>query len=335
MDGSPMNSPAASLEEVDKLLILGLGLIGGSLARALREGGFRGRLAAWGRKPPDGTARKPPVALSDGGARQSPDGAARGSGSLEKGLALGIIDEYSHDLEQAVAGAGLIVIAVPPLAAEALLGKVMQCAAVGAVITDAASVKGNMVAVYRAARKAMLKGGRGGIPPFVPGHPIAGSERSGVDASKADLFRGHRVILTPLPETDAAALPLVGVMWRAAGAEVVEMDAARHDAILAATSHLPHILAYALVDALARSEDGAEIFRFAAGGFRDFTRIASSDPLMWRDIALANPRELLRAMDGFRKRLAELRSAVKRGDGDALLEVFKTAKTARDEFAHL
>ncbi|MEQ8802173.1 MAG: prephenate dehydrogenase/arogenate dehydrogenase family protein [Haliea sp.] len=165
------------------------------------------------------------------------------------------------------------------------------------------------------------------------GHPIAGSERSGVDAADAGLFLHHRVILTPVPGNDASAVELVRAMWASTGAEVVDMAVAEHDRVLAATSHLPHVLAYALVDALARSDASADIFRFAAGGFRDFTRIASSDPVMWRDIAIANRPALLQAIDLFSDHLQELRAAIDQQQSDALLETFSRAKDARDAFA--
>jgi prephenate dehydrogenase len=197
--------------------------------------------------------------------------------------------------------------------------------AVDAVITDGGSVKGSVVADARAAF--------GQIPPaLVPGHPIAGTERSGVDASYAQLYQGRRVILTPLPETDRAAVDRVSAMWRACGAEVTLMDVAHHDEVLAATSHLPHMLAFGLVDALARMRENDEIFRYAAGGFRDFTRIASSDPVMWRDICIAN-REPLGAMLGrFGDEMKDLAETIRRGDAAHLLEIFARAKAARDRY---
>ena len=164
-------------------------------------------------------------------------------------------------------------------------------------------------------------------------HPIAGSERSGVEASDEDLFVDHRVILTPDKHNDPAAVELVRQMWQSTGAEVVDMTVDHHDAVLAATSHLPHVLAYALVDALAQSDESQEIFRYAAGGFRDFTRIASSDPLMWKDIALANKSALLDAIDLFSDKLGQLREDVAQGHSEQLLETFTRAKAARDDFA--
>jgi prephenate dehydrogenase len=182
---------------------------------------------------------------------------------------------------------------------------------------------------------ASAKSACGGQMPsrLVLGHPIAGSERSGVEASKADLYVNHRVILTPVPENDAAAVSLVRAMWASTGAEVVDMDVEQHDAVLAATSHLPHVLAYALVDALAQSEDSEEIFHCAAGGFRDFTRIASSDPVMWRDIAIANRTALLVAIDLFSDHLGQLREAVAGEDAEGMHATFTRAKVARDNFA--
>ena len=195
------------------------------------------------------------------------------------------------------------------------------------MITDVASVKGNL-------RDAAI-GAMGAMPPhLVLAHPIAGSERSGVEASDADLFINHRVILTPVEGNDPAAMELVRAMWASTGAEVVDMAVDEHDAVLAATSHLPHVLAYALVDALAGSAAASDdIFRFAAGGFRDFTRIASSDPAMWRDIAIANGPALLDSIDLFSEHLGRLRQAIADGDADSLFATFTRAKQARDNFA--
>jgi cyclohexadieny/prephenate dehydrogenase len=292
---------------VDNILVIGLGLIGGSLARSLRQSGFSTRVTACGHR----------------------------EGSLRKGLELGVIDSYSMDLDESLADADIVVIGTPTLTASDMLRDILPRLPARAIITDVASVKGNLVETYRAARAALATTDDGQPVPvaqFVPGHPIAGSERSGVEASSADLFVDHRVILTPLPETGAAANKLVRDMWLSTGAEVVELGVEEHDAILAATSHLPHVLAYCLVDALAQSELSEDIFRFAAGGFRDFTRIASSDPVMWRDISLANRDELLKSIDTFVDHLGALREAVALGDGEALRATFEAAKTARDSF---
>ncbi|WP_116368708.1 prephenate dehydrogenase/arogenate dehydrogenase family protein [Parahaliea mediterranea] len=286
---------------IDTTLILGLGLIGGSLARALKARGFCRRITGYGHR----------------------------EASLARGVELGIIDSYTLDLDAALADADLIVVATPTLVAARMLEQILpRLAAQGRapVITDVASVKGSL---QRAAIDSC-----GAMPPnLVLGHPIAGSEKSGVESSREDLFVNHRVILTPAPENDPQAIQLVRDMWLATGAEVVDMAVDDHDAVLAATSHLPHMLAYALVDALAQSPMSTDIFRFAAGGFRDFTRIASSDPVMWRDIAIANRDAVLASIDQFSVQLASLRSAVANEDADAMLQTFSRAKTARDEFA--
>jgi prephenate dehydrogenase len=278
---------------VNKVLVIGLGLIGGSLARSLKQTGFAGHVSGHGYRDV----------------------------SLKKGLEQGVIDSYSLDLDEALAGADIVVIGTPTLTAAEMLTDILPRVGPDTIVTDVASVKGSLVSAAAGAAN------------FVPAHPIAGSESSGVDASKADLFADHRVILTPTEGTDTAALELVRDMWESTGAEVVELGVVEHDAILAATSHLPHVLAYSLVDALAQSDLSEDIFRFAAGGFRDFTRIASSDPVMWRDIALANRDELLRAVDNFSDHLGRLRQAVAEGDGEAMHQIFVDAKSARDSFA--
>lgn len=273
-----------------KVTIVGLGLIGGSLARALRAEGFADSLVGYDRS----------------------------AEILQLGADLDVIHAFETELDRAVNGAELVVISAPTRVAAELLERVLVLVPEDTVVTDVASVKANLVEAA------------GGAPNFVPGHPIAGSERSGVDASRGDLFHDHRVILTPTEATGASALALVRRMWETAGAEVVELGVAEHDAILAATSHLPHMLAYALVDALSHSELSDDIFRFAAGGFRDFTRIASSDPVMWRDIALANRGELLNAIDHFSEHLAALRAAIDNADADALETRFAEARSVRE-----
>lgn len=285
----------------DTVVILGLGLIGGSLARALRKSGFSKRFVAYGHREP----------------------------SLKRGVELGVIDDFTLDLDEAIDQADVLVLCAPTLIAADMLRDILPRLAGREkmpVVTDVASVKGNL-------RDAAIEA-VGQVPPqLVLAHPIAGSEQSGVDASSAELFVSHRVILTPDAATDPAALELIRSMWASTGAEVVDMAVSEHDTVLAATSHLPHVLAYALVDALAKSPASEDIFRFAAGGFRDFTRIASSDPAMWRDIAIANRPALLDAIDMFSIRLAHLRQAVSDGDGEELYGTFTRAKTARDEFA--
>ncbi|WP_127477081.1 prephenate dehydrogenase/arogenate dehydrogenase family protein [Sulfurivermis fontis] len=282
---------------IQRLCIIGVGLIGGSLARALKAAGAVGEVVGYGRD----------------------------AAQLQLALELGVIDRAETDLAAALSGSDVVVLAIPVGAMESMLCAMAQHLGADTIVTDVGSTKGSVVA---AAERAF-----GAVPPrFVPGHPIAGTERSGVAASFAELYHKRRVILTPLPQTDPAAVAVVRALWQAAGAEVVEMTVRHHDEVLAATSHLPHVLAYTLVDTLARMEEHTEIFRFAAGGFRDFTRIASSDPRMWHDICLANREAILKVLDRYAADLAAVRGAIERGDGAALLHTFGRAKKARDEF---
>ncbi len=282
---------------IKQLTIIGVGLIGGSLARALREAGAVGEIV----------------------------GTGRNVAHLQQAQELAVIDRYTTDLTKAVQGADMVFLAVPVGAMEAVLRTIAPQLPAEAVLTDAGSTKGSVI---EAARRAF-----GELPAnFVPGHPIAGTENSGVEASFADLYRGRRVILTPTAASSAEAVERVREMWQAAGAEVTEMDAEHHDRVLAATSHLPHLLAFGLVDTLAKMGDKQEIFAYAAGGFRDFTRIASSDPKIWRDICMHNEPALLAMLDCFEADLKRLREAIAHDDGDYLLEVFSHAKAARDRF---
>jgi len=282
---------------IARLCIIGVGLIGGSLARALKAAGAVGEVVGYGRH----------------------------AEQLQLARELGVIDRGETDIAVALKDADVVVMAVPVGAMEGVLRAMAPHLSAESIVTDVGSTKGSVVA---AAQRAF-----GVVPPrFVPGHPIAGTEQSGVEASFAELYHKRRVILTPLAHTDAAAVATVRALWLAAGAEVVEMDVQHHDEVLAATSHLPHVLAYTLVDTLARMEEHTEIFRYAAGGFRDFTRIASSDPRMWHDICLANRDAILKVMDRYAADLAAVRSAIERGDGAALLGTFGRAKQARDEF---
>ncbi|HXQ99327.1 MAG TPA: bifunctional prephenate dehydrogenase/3-phosphoshikimate 1-carboxyvinyltransferase [Pseudomonas sp.] len=285
---------------IGRLVVIGLGLIGGSFAKGLKESGLCREVVG--------------VDLD----RQS----------RKLAVELGVVDHCEEDLAAACVGADVIQLAVPILAMEKLLGVLAKLDLGAAVLTDVGSAKGNVV---RAAREVF------GVMParFVPGHPIAGSEQSGVEASNAQLFRRHKVILTPLPETDPAALALVDRMWSQLGADVEHMQVERHDEVLAATSHLPHLLAFGLVDSLAKRNENLDIFRYAAGGFRDFTRIAGSDPVMWHDIFLANREAVLRTLDTFRSDLDTLRDAVDAGDGHQLLGVFTRARVAREHFGKI
>ena len=282
---------------IRRLAVIGVGLIGGSLARALRAAGCVGEVV----------------------------GCGRSAANLERALELGVIDRWSHDPAQAVAGADLVFVAVPLGTMGQVFGAIRDALAPDAVVTDGGSVKGSVVLDARAAF--------GFVPPgLVPGHPIAGTERSGVDASFAELYQGRRVILTPLPETDPSAVERVTAIWQACGANVTLMEVAHHDEVLAATSHLPHMLAFGLVDCLARMRENDEIFRYAAGGFRDFTRIASSDPVMWRDICIANREPLGAMLERFGDEMKDLADTIRSGDASHLLEIFARAKAARDRY---
>ncbi len=283
-----------------RLVVVGLGLIGGSFAKGMRESGLCAEVV----------------------------GVDLDAASRVLAVELGVVDRCETDLALACKGADVIQLAVPILAMEKMLALLAVMDLGPAILTDVGSAKGNVV---RAATQAF-----GGMPArFVPGHPIAGSEQSGVEASNASLFERHKVILTPVAETDAAALAVVDAMWRALGADVEHMQVERHDEVLAATSHLPHLLAFGLVDSLAKRNENLDIFRYAAGGFRDFTRIAGSDPVMWHDIFLANREAVLRTLDTFRTDLDALRDAVDAGDGHQLLGVFTRARVAREHFGKI
>ncbi|WP_316364953.1 prephenate dehydrogenase [Candidatus Thiodiazotropha sp. CDECU1] len=282
---------------IEKLAIIGVGLIGGSVALALKEEGVVKEVV----------------------------GCGRGEANLIKAQSLGIIDHYTHDVSVAVKGADMVLLAVPLGAMRDTLNAIHGHLAEHAVVTDAGSVKGSVV--------DDVKGVFGAVPGFfVPGHPIAGTERSGAEAAFAELYRNRRVILTPLEETDKQALQKVERLWQQCGAEVVQMSVEHHDEVLAATSHLPHMLAYTLVDSLARMKENDEIFSFAAGGFRDFTRIASSNPVMWRDICMANRSSLNKMLTRFADELHELAGLLQSGDETGLLEMFEHAKQARDRY---
>lgn len=283
--------------QVRRLAVIGLGLIGGSLAKALRLSGFAEQVVGYDQRP----------------------------GDARKGQELGVVDLAADTLAEAVQGANILVLAVPVRAVESVLAEVKPHLGESAIITDVGSVKGCFV---DSVRKVY-----GRVPPLVvPGHPIAGSEKSGILAADEKLFRKHKVILTPLQDTDAQAEALITRMWQSTGAEVLHMSVERHDEVLAATSHLPHLIAFSLVDTLAGEGDNKEIFRYAAGGFRDFTRIAASDPVMWHDIFLTNRDATLRVLDHFSQGLQSVREAIERGDGETLLGVFTRAKAAREHF---
>lgn len=286
--------------KIGRLVVVGLGLIGGSFAKGMRERGLCREVV----------------------------GVDLDAESRRLAVQLGVVDRCESDLAAACQGADVIQLAVPILAMEKVLAQLAALDLGNAVLTDVGSAKGNVV---RAARLAFS----GKAVRLVPGHPIAGSEQSGVEAANAELFRRHKVILTPCEHSDEAALALVEGLWRELGADVEAMEVEHHDQVLAATSHLPHLLAFTLVDSLAKRSENLEIFRYAAGGFRDFTRIAGSDPVMWHDIFLANREAVLRTLDTFRDDLDALRDAVDAGDGHQLLGVFTRARVAREHFSKI
>ncbi len=290
----------SSTPKIGRLVVVGLGLIGGSFAKGLRERGLCREVV----------------------------GVDLDAESRRLAVQLGVVDRCESDLAAACQGAEVIQLAVPILAMEKVLAELAGLDLGNAVLTDVGSAKGNVV---RAARQAFS----GKAVRLVPGHPIAGSEQSGVEAANAELFRRHKVILTPCEYSDQAALALVEGLWRELGADVESMAVEHHDQVLAATSHLPHLLAFTLVDSLAKRSENLEIFRYAAGGFRDFTRIAGSDPVMWHDIFLANREAVLRTLDTFRDDLDALRDAVDAGDGHQLLGVFTRARVAREHFSKI
>ena len=282
---------------IRRLAVIGVGLIGGSLARGLRAAGLVDEIV----------------------------GCGRGRATLEEAVALGVIDHYTHDIGDAVRDADMVFLAVPLGAMREAFGAMRATLPPDALITDGGSAKGSVVADCRSAAPELLAR-------FVPGHPIAGNERNGVAASLAGLFRDRRVILTPLAQNDVAAVARVSAMWQACGAQVMEMSVQHHAEVLAATSHLPHMLAFGLVDMLARMKENDEIFLYAAGGFRDFTRIASSNPVMWRDICIANREALSPMLAAFAEEMGELARSIGEADADQLLAIFERAKAARDRY---
>mgnify|MGYP000022794299 CR=1 FL=1 len=288
------------MPKIAKLAIIGLGLIGGSLSKRARKEGFVAHAVGY----------------------------TRTFGNAKLGVELDVTDSAARSIAEAVAGADVVVLAVPVKSFEATLAEIKPHLKSGAILTDVGSVKGSFV---RAVESVF-----GEMPDFVvPGHPIAGSEKSGVTASDANLFDHHKVILTPTETTNPDSLRLIREMWECCGAKVLEMSVKHHDEVLAATSHLPHLIAFSLVDTLAGDEDSQDIFRYAAGGFRDFTRIAASDPLMWHDIFLANDEATIGVLDRFVADLTELREAIKAQDGNHLLGVFTRARAAREHFTKI
>lgn len=283
--------------KVQTVCIIGTGLIGGSLALALKQSGFCQRVV----------------------------GAGRTEATLKKAIELNVIDHYETDFSLAVNDADIVVVAVPLSAMKNVFEQIAPALSSTAVVTDAGSAKQTVI---KDAESAFGKD----FNRFVAGHPISGTEKSGVTAAFTGLYENRKVILTPTDKVDSGAVELIADMWRAAGAEVETMSAEHHDMVLAGTSHLPHILAFGLVDCLNNLDEVDEVFRFAAGGFRDFTRIASSDPVMWRDICLSNRKDILDMMNKYQDQLQTISSALENNDGEALIEIFARAKQARDQF---
>lgn len=280
---------------IDKLVIIGVGLIGGSLSLALKQAGAVGQVV----------------------------GCGRNLQNLEKGVSLGILDSYTNNIAEAVAGADIVVVAVPLGAMQSVFEQMLPGLESQTIVTDVGSAKASVV---EAARLALADR----YNQFVPGHPIAGNERSGVEAGFATLFQNRRVILTPTPDNEPEQTGRVISMWETCGATVESMSIEHHDKVLAATSHLPHMLAYALVHHLSHLNEHEEIFRYAAGGFRDFTRIASSDPVMWRDVCLANGPALLELIEQYQEEMSRIAKAIEQRDGEQLSNLFSRAKSERD-----
>jgi prephenate dehydrogenase len=280
---------------VKRMAVIGVGLIGGSFARVLREKGAVLEVV----------------------------GIGRGEANLKRGVELGVLDSYSLDPQEGVRGADLVFVATPVCSIPAMVARIAPFLSPGCIVTDGGSVKEYVVSSC----EPLMPAGTF----FVGGHPIAGTEHSGVEASFSTLYQGKRCIVTPTAKTDPGALEKVIELWKIAGSTVPVMDPVQHDRMVAAISHLPHMVAYSLVNAVdGYDRFGGELLSFSAGGFRDFTRIASSDPVMWRDIALTNREAILETMDFFSGYLAKLRGMVETGDAAALEAFFLNSKQKRD-----
>ncbi len=278
----------------DRVAIIGVGLIGGSFALALKRAGLAGRVI----------------------------GVGRGRANLERALTLGVIDEIASDVAAACARADLVFLATPVGQMAAVMRDIAQVLPATVVITDGGSTKQDVVALARQHLAAHL-------PRFVPAHPIAGGEKSGAEAAHADLFDQRKVILTPLPETAADAMENVAAVWRACGAQVFELTPQLHDRVYAAVSHLPHLLAFALIDGFAAKPHADLLFEFAGRGLTDTLRLAGGNPEMWRDIALANNEALVADLEAYQKQVAELTARLKAADAVELERIFETARSAR------
>jgi prephenate dehydrogenase len=278
-----------------QITIIGVGLIGGSFALALKAAGHTAKFVGYGRNEQN----------------------------LIRAVERGIIDSYSTSLAKAVEGSDLVLVAAPVGANDAIFEQLAGAVTKDCIVTDAGSVKQSVIAAARRHFDSLSN--------FVPAHPIAGTEHSGVEAGFASLYQGKRLIVTADAETSAEASALVSDLWSQTGAVIETMTPARHDKVFAATSHLPHLLAFSLVETLFRMEQQEELLRYASGGFSDFTRIASSDPVMWKDICLHNSDCILDAVSHLEKGLSELTAAIERKDERAIEHMFRVAKKTRDE----
>lgn len=282
-----------------RLCLIGTGLIGGSIARAARQQGLAECIVAYGRE--------------------------KNLPNLRKAKELGVVDEFYTDIGEALAHADLVMIATPVGTMPSIFAQLKPFWCEQTIYTDAGSTKGSVVAAAQAVF--------GRVPSnFVPAHPIAGAERSGVEASMADLFQNRRLIITPLADTDPGAVAKLTAFWERIGSSVSVMSVEHHDTVLAATSHLPHILAFALVGLLGRKDEQREIFKYAAGGFKDFSRIASSDPTMWLDICLANKNEIIPLIRQLKDELSSIEQLLVEDQAEKLFDTFTYARNARQRF---
>jgi len=279
---------------VNTICVVGIGLIGGSFAQAIKQSGFTGSIT----------------------------GVVRDAQKGREAVKRGVVDNATTDIAQAASVADLIMLAVPMLSMREQLELIAPVIQPHTILTDAGSVKNPFIDDARACLRYLNR--------VVPGHPIAGKEKSGLDAVDPQLYQDHRILLTPLPETDDDAVQLVQSLWERTGGIVETLAPDHHDVALAATSHLPHVLAFAMVDMLASRQEINEVFRYAAGGFRDFTRIASGETIMWRDICLTNKQPVYQAISEFEAHLSAIKTAIANDDAQTLETVFRRAREARD-----
>ena len=286
---------------INRLVVIGVGLIGGSFAKAVRESLLVSEVVGYGRNPE----------------------------SLQRATDLGLVDNWTTELCEAVSEADIIMVATPVGVMPSVFAGLKDCLSPGAIVTDAGSVKKRVV---EAADSFFCESSIR----FVPGHPIAGREKSGAEAATGSLFYGHKVILTPTKDTDSDALDRIRTIWLATGASVMCMSPQQHDRLLALTSHLPHMIAFALVNLLAdQGDDNSDPFRLAAGGFYDISRVASSDAVMWRDICLLNRDELAIRLDEYQGVIGELAALVESANAQGLEDFFIRAKDARSRIEKL